>query len=173
MEKKRKIFIFGLDRAGKTVTTNYFIKKSQTETYRPTTAFSIKSWNIHKIRFHLWDAPGQENFRKLWIRGIQLADILLFILDTSDNERFNEAKSEMEQILSELPENTAPLLICYHKIDLIKAKENLDVAKSVFADVSILKHDRIDFETSIKDSASLDSVEQYIVDYGLKRSWND
>ena len=162
MLEKKNLFIFGLDRAGKTVTSNYFINKSSEETYRPTTSFSIKNWDLHRIRFHLWDAPGQEAFRKLWIRGFKIADIIIFVLDTTTKDRFQEAKTEFEKIVSEIPENTAPLLFNFHKMDDPSAQENLAYAQDFFKDLKNGEHHREDFQTSIKDVSTLEACIQYI-----------
>ena len=119
----------------------------------------------------MWDAPGQEAFRRLWIRGIQMADILIFILDTADKDRYSSAKFELEKIIKELPENTAPLLFLFHKMDLEETKLNLPNAKEYFSQIKIENHSRANFETSIVHPESFDAMILYIEKIVQEKGW--
>ena len=168
---RKKIFVFGIDRSGKTVTTNFLMSGETRTNYRPTTGFSLKKWEFHKVRFQMWDAPGQEAFRRLWIRGIRMADILIFILDTADKDRYSSAKFELERIIQELPENVAPLLFLFHKMDLKEAQANLSNAMEFFSQVNIKNHLRSNYETSIEQPDSFNAIKSYIEKYLVEKGW--
>ena len=98
---KTKIFIFGLKNAGKTEIARYLEANASSVNFSSTNLLDNELWEIYKIRCDMWKEPGQETFRKIWLRGIEIADLLLFILDTSDKDRYNEAIDEFEQIIQE------------------------------------------------------------------------
>ena len=162
MKMKTKIFIFGLDNAGKTEISKYLEAIAPSLDFSSPNLLDNELWEIHKIRFDMWKESGQESFRKIWLRGIELADLLLFILDTADKERYQEAKDEFEQFLQELPSNNAPILVHFHKMDLIDAQSNYALAESIFRELNLGHHTRVNFLTSIKDSISFDQSISHI-----------
>ena len=100
--QQHKLFIFGLDRAGKTALNNWIRVDNPLKETRPTLAFDISNIIVNDIKISIWDAPGQIVFRKDWKRGYKKSSILMFVLDTSNSERFEEAKKEFDnsQVMS-------------------------------------------------------------------------
>lgn len=44
------------------------------------------------MEFTLWDIGGQTNIRKLWNFYYDNTDAVIFMVDSSDSERYEEAK---------------------------------------------------------------------------------
>jgi len=114
------IVMVGLDSAGKT-TVLYRLKFNQYISTVPTIGF-----NCEKIRgttgkckgvdFVMWDVGGQEKLRPLWRAYTRATDGIVFVVDSSDVERFDEAKVELHRTLRAHPR--VPLMVLANKQDL-------------------------------------------------------
>lgn len=111
--------MIGLDSSGKT-TILYRLKYGQYTNNVPTIGF-----NCEKIRgssgkpaFNIWDVGGQDKTRPLWRSYTRCTDAIIFVVDSSDGERLEEAKLELLKI-SKLTERYAvPILVLANKQDL-------------------------------------------------------
>lgn len=115
-KKQVNIAIVGLDNAGKTTLLNFLIEGEPTETI-PTMGVNYKEIKLKKIKLNMMDLGGQVAFRKFWKGPIQTSQVLIFVLDGSDTERFDEANNELNNALELFPEDL-PLLILVNKCDL-------------------------------------------------------
>jgi small GTP-binding protein len=159
-----KVFIFGLDRAGKTIITKYITKGIIDETFRPTLAFTPQNLVFPEVKIQLWDTPGQIKFRKQWLKNVARSKLLVFVLDVNDPVRFDEAKQELTDFIKGLYNMDAPLIIVYHKMDLPVAQENIGKAKKMLDVEKITIQDIHQIETSIKDVGTLDTLKQMMHD---------
>jgi ADP-ribosylation factor-like protein 8 len=167
--EQNTIFTFGLDRAGKTVMLNYFVTGAVIKTFRPTLAINYSKLMMADLTMRFADAPGQKACRKLWNSGLKGTQLLIFVLDTSDHLRFEEAKSELLKVLNNPETKEVPLLFLYNKMDLQEAKDNLEFAKSFFQ-IEELKNKVVHyFNTSIEDKNSLNIVKDTIYNFIKKR----
>ena len=99
MKEDYHVVMIGLDGAGKT-TTLYRMKFDQYVNTVPTIGF-----NCEKVRgslgasrgvtFLVWDVGGQEKIRPLWRSYTRCTDGIIFVCDSSDEERLEEAKMEL------------------------------------------------------------------------------
>nr|MDO8115483.1 ADP-ribosylation factor-like protein [Candidatus Sigynarchaeota archaeon] len=157
-----KIFLFGIDNAGKTA-LSMTIKNEKVVNLAPTTAFNISKWVIKALEFAVWDAPGQIKYREEWIDGLDQAQVLMFVLDTTDAARFDESKRELDRILNDQQAARVPLVFCFHKMDLPEAKANHAKAQEVFKLSEIRNRKVYSFDTSIKNPESLNPVKDALV----------
>lgn len=120
------IIILGLDSAGKT-TILYRLRFHEFVNTLPT-----KGFNTEKIRvtlaagrqtasFHFWDVGGQEKLRPLWRSYTRCADGIVFVVDSVDVERIEEAKTELHKITRQLENQGVPVLVVANKQDLRKS----------------------------------------------------
>jgi small GTP-binding protein len=162
MDKKIKVFLFGLDNAGKTSLLKYLKEEKVDENQSPTREFDVIKLVIEKQNFFIWDAPGQVKYREKWERGVLDSDLLLFVVDTADNERFDEVKMELDIILNKLETKGVPLIVCFHKIDLENAKENLKDASKVMK-LRDLKERTVNWlKTSVISEEGIEDLEKMI-----------
>ncbi|XP_059609841.1 ADP-ribosylation factor-like protein 4C [Phlebotomus argentipes] len=121
------IVMLGLDSAGKT-TALYRLKFDQYLNTVPTIGF-----NCEKVRgatgkakgavFLVWDVGGQEKLRPLWRSYTRCTDGIVFVVDSVDTERMEEAKMELLRTVR-CPDNQGvPLLVLANKQDLPGACE--------------------------------------------------
>ena len=48
--------------------------------------------------FNIWDIGGQDKTRPLWRSYTRATDAIIFVVDSSDKERLEEAKLELQKI---------------------------------------------------------------------------
>lgn len=114
--KQINIAIIGLDNAGKTTLLNFLIEGEPSETI-PTMGVNYQEIKLKKIKLNLMDLGGQVAFRKFWKGPIQTSQCLIFVIDGTDVDRFEEARLELCDALDLLaPE--LPVLILVNKSDL-------------------------------------------------------
>uniref|UniRef100_A0A915IQB1 Uncharacterized protein n=1 Tax=Romanomermis culicivorax TaxID=13658 RepID=A0A915IQB1_ROMCU len=133
-----QIVIVGLDNAGKS-TILYRLKLGRYVTTMPTIGFNCEkirpSYGTAKgISFSLWDVGGQDKIRPLWKSYIRHTHAILFVVDSSDEERFEEAKVELSNLIrSNEISSQAPIVLLANKQDLPLAKSKLEIEKRLTA----------------------------------------
>lgn len=119
--REHKILLVGLDAAGKTTLLNQ-VAHGKTVMTAPTVGFNVESVNIRRINFTLWDCGGQDKLRRLWSYYYEGSSAIIFVVDSSDLERLEEARRELENLLAVSELRHAVLLVYANKQD---AKEAL------------------------------------------------
>jgi len=113
-----RIVMLGLDNAGKT-TILYKVKINETVATIPTIGFNVETVKPCKgLEFTVWDVGGQERIRALWRHYYQNCDGLIFVVDSNDGARIEEAKDELYGILSHPEMREVPVLCFANKQDL-------------------------------------------------------
>ena len=118
--KEMRILMLGLDAAGKT-TILYRLKLSEVVTTVPTIGFNVETVEYKNITFTVWDIGGQDKIRKLWRFYYDATDGLIFVVDSSDRDRINDAKEELQRLLGEPEMENVVLLVLANKQDLPNA----------------------------------------------------
>ncbi|KAF6216230.1 hypothetical protein GE061_000570 [Apolygus lucorum] len=117
-----RILMVGLDAAGKT-TILYKLKLGEIVTTIPTIGFNVETVEYRNISFTVWDVGGQSKIRPLWRHYFQNTQGLIFVIDSNDRERIEEAKSELQNMLQEDELRDAVLLVFANKQDLPNAMD--------------------------------------------------
>lgn len=92
-------FAVGLDAAGKT-TILYKLKLGEIVTTIPTIGFNVETVEYKNISFTVWDVGGQDKIRPLWRHYYQNTQGLIFVVDSSDVKRIQEAENELANMVS-------------------------------------------------------------------------
>jgi len=119
-KKEMRILMVGLDAAGKT-TILYKLKLGEIVTTIPTIGFNVETVEYKNISFTVWDVGGQDKIRPLWRHYFQNTQGLIFVVDSNDRERAQEAKDELNRMLNEDELRDAALLVFANKQDLPNA----------------------------------------------------
>ncbi|XP_036352199.1 ADP-ribosylation factor 1-like [Ochotona princeps] len=119
-KKEMYTLMVGLDAAGKT-TILYKLKLGETVTTIPTVGFNVETVEYKNISFTMWDVGGQDQIRSLWRHYFANTQGLIFVVDSNDRERINEARQELLGMLMEEELRDAALLVFANKQDLPNA----------------------------------------------------
>lgn len=123
-----RILMLGLDAAGKT-TILYKLKLGETVSSIPTIGFNVETVSpVKNVTFTVWDVGGQDKIRPLWKHYFHNTEGLVYVVDSADKERFNEAKEELYWILDSEDMGGVPVVILANKQDLPHAVSSADIA---------------------------------------------
>jgi len=109
--------MLGLDAAGKT-TILYKLKLGEVVSSVPTIGFNVETVEYKNIKFTVWDVGGQDKIRLLWRHYFQNTQGLIFVVDSSDKERVELAREELQRMLGEEELRDAVVLVFANKQDL-------------------------------------------------------
>ena len=125
-EKEAKILVVGLDNSGKT-TILKALSDEDTENIAPTQGFHIKALAKDGFKLNVWDIGGQKAIRAYWSNYYEGTDGLVFVVDSSDEQRLGECLEELTTLLQEDDLKDVPLLVFANKQDLDLALEAQEV----------------------------------------------
>merc|ERR1712146_583607 len=117
--KKQQIrcLMLGLDSAGKT-TILYHLKAGRSVSTIPTWGFNVETVEYKNISFTVWDVGGQDKIRPLWRHYYTGTQGLIFVVDSNDRDRIEDAREELTKMLNEDEMRDAILLVYANKQDL-------------------------------------------------------
>ncbi|CAF4435700.1 unnamed protein product, partial [Rotaria magnacalcarata] len=105
-KKHYRILMLGLDNAGKT-SILYRLRLKESITTIPTVGFNVETVVLGHVKFNVWDVGGQEvrtrhplayrtdKIRPLWRHYFTGSQGLIFVVDSCDRERMEEASREL------------------------------------------------------------------------------
>ncbi|KAI4952541.1 ADP-ribosylation factor, Arf Arf6 [Alternaria rosae] len=141
--KEMRLLMLGLDAAGKT-TILYKLKLDQDVTTIPTVGFNVETVTYKNTKFNVWDVGGQDKIRPLWrhyfsgmlgrggtVPGRRVdmcTQGLIFVIDSNDRTRIDEAKQELTRIIQDREMKDALLLVFANKQDLSGAMRPKEVS---------------------------------------------
>ncbi|KAG9327462.1 hypothetical protein KVV02_000411 [Mortierella alpina] len=125
-KKEMRILMVGLDAAGKT-TILYKLKLGEIVTTIPTIGFNVETVEYKNISFTVWDVGGQDKIRPLWRHYFQNTQGIIFVVDSNDRDRINEARDELLRMLNEDELREALLLVFANKQDLPNAMNAAEI----------------------------------------------
>lgn len=130
-ESHAKILMLGLDAAGKT-TVLYKLKLNEIVSTIPTIGFNVETVQpVKNVSFTVWDVGGQDKIRPLWRHYFVGCEGLVFVVDSADPSRFQEAKAELDWILESDEMEGVPVVILANKQDLPNASTTSKVAEKL------------------------------------------
>ncbi|CAH8846603.1 unnamed protein product [Trichobilharzia szidati] len=118
--KEMRILMLGLDAAGKT-TILYRLKLGSSVSTIPTVGFNVETVTYGNVKFNVWDVGGQEKIRPLWRHYFTGSQGLIFVVDSSDRDRIEEARQQLHRIANDREMEDAVVLVFANKQDLPNA----------------------------------------------------
>merc|ERR1712139_109955 len=109
----------------------YNLKMGEVVTTCPTIGFNVETVEYKNISFTVWDIGGQDKIRKLWRYYYQGTDGAIFIVDSSDRDRIEDAREELCRMLDDDEMRNAALLVFANKQDLRGAMDTSEVAEKL------------------------------------------
>merc|ERR1712150_218448 len=125
-----RILMVGLDAAGKT-TILYKLKLGEVVTTIPTIGFNVETVEYKSLTFTVWDVGGQDKIRPLWRHYYQGTNGLIYVVDSNDRDRSEDAREELTKMLNEDEMRDAVLLVFANKQDLPNAMTAAEVTEKL------------------------------------------
>ncbi|KAJ3450090.1 adp-ribosylation factor-related protein [Anaeramoeba flamelloides] len=118
---KRSVLILGLQNSGKTSILNDIKRKFKQDA--PDEVVPTIGQNYCRIvgggfEITINDLGGQPKFRESWVFYLGDVDLLIYVIDGSDSEKFKESTREFQSLMENPSLIHAPVLVCINKQDL-------------------------------------------------------
>jgi len=135
LEGAMQVAVLGLDDAGKS-TVLYRLKFDDYVSTVPTIGFNCEHvrgtvGNSRGVTFVMWDVGGQDRLRPLWRSYTRSADGIVFVVDSADVERLEEARVELSRTAKTPEAAGLPILVIANKQDLLRAQGPHEVERAL------------------------------------------
>jgi len=125
-DSELRMLMLGLDNSGKTTALKQLAGEDPSH-ITPTQGFNIKSVQQEGFKLNVWDIGGQKHIRPYWKNYYQNTDALVYMIDSADKRRTDEAAEELTSLLEEEGLAGIPVLIFANKQDLLGAMSAAEV----------------------------------------------
>ena len=126
-DRESKVLVLGLDNSGKTTVLRQLGGEDVSQV-TPTQGFNVRSIQKNACSLNMWDIGGQKTIREYWRNHLDCTDVLIFVVDSSDQRRMKEASEELHLLLDEDKLVSVPLLVLANKQDLLNSLSPKEIA---------------------------------------------
>merc|ERR1712242_247933 len=109
----------------------YKLKLGEVVTTIPTVGFNVETVEYKNLSFTVWDIGGQDKIRKLWRHYYLGAAGVIFVVDSNDRDRIEDAREELAKMLAEDELRDAVLLVIANKQDLPEAMPTAELTEKL------------------------------------------
>ena len=140
------LLIVGLDHAGKSTLLEHIKgrysrqKGLPPDQITPTIGMNLAKFKHKGTQVVLWDLGGQPKMRTLWERYYSEANTVVFVVDSTDTGRFQEAYAAFREVTSSPLLRNVPMVILANKQDLSGAATLADIAKVFLPQAHLVAH---------------------------------
>jgi len=133
-KREYHVLIIGLENAGKTtllerLNFEYNKRGLPPEKIRPTVGLNIGRIETKGMRINFFDLGGQQGLRSIWDKYYSDSNAILFVVDSADLERLQEAKQTFEGVMEEQKLESLPVLLVINKQDINDAMSAENIAE--------------------------------------------
>ena len=125
--------MLSLDAAGKTAIL-YRLKLGKPVTVIPTIGINVETIKINGFNINIQDVGGGDRIRNLWHHYFTDKQALIFVVDSNDVARIDEARDELHNILRKSEVQNVVLLVFANKQDLPNAIKPQELANQLKID---------------------------------------
>jgi ADP-ribosylation factor related protein 1 len=162
------VLILGLDNAGKTTYLeqtktkfNKDYKAMNPSKITTTVGLNIGKIDIENVRLNFWDLGGQEELQSLWDKYYAESHAVIYIVDSSDQDRIEESKQAFDQMIGNDMLHGVPLLLLANKQDLQDCL-SLSTIKGTFQESGVGKLGSHDCKAMAVSALTGDGVDEGI-----------
>ena len=121
------ICVFGLDNVGKTTMCHIQLPQN----YTPFIGFACETYEFKGMTFTLFDVGGCDKIRPLYKHFFTNSKALIFMVDSTDRERFDIVEKEFKYLLDSQELIGCPFLIMANKQDLESAMSLQEITEKL------------------------------------------
>ena len=123
VKDKASVIVIGLDNSGKTTLLNCLKPTDGSHQFlesTPTIGFTMEHFRRGKLDFKCFDMSGQGKYRSLWETYYKDAQVIIWVIDSTDHFRMCEVKDELDTTLShpDIKDSDISILLFANKMDL-------------------------------------------------------
>ena len=126
-KRKPKFLMLGLDSAGKT-TILYKLRLGEVVSSIPTIGFNVETIEYKSTSIISWDVH-RNRIKLLWRHYYTDSKGIIFVVDSSEKDRIEEAKEELRRLLTEELLKDAVLLVLANKQDISGVLSATEIAE--------------------------------------------
>ncbi|XP_065070063.1 E3 ubiquitin-protein ligase TRIM23-like isoform X2 [Rhopilema esculentum] len=112
-----RVVALGLDNAGKT-SILFKLKQDEFVSTITTIGFNVEVIEHKSMKFTIWDVGGLQKLRPLWRHYYLNTQAVIFVVDSANRERINEAHEELAKLMAEKRLKDALILVFANKQDV-------------------------------------------------------
>lgn len=124
------LLLVGLDNAGKSVAVKGLAGESHNDVM-PTIGLSVTYLKHPEYVVKVFDLGGSSNIRAIWQRYFVDAHGVIFVVDSSDYQRLDEARQVLYNLLSHEKISGKPILLLANKQDRQEALDEMDLVEKL------------------------------------------
>eukprot|EP00803_Ostreobium_quekettii_P008879 evm.model.scf_335EXC.5 EVM.evm.TU.scf_335EXC.5 scf_335EXC:31736-32752(+) len=119
-----RILILGVDGAGKTTLLERLkslytaVPGLEPDKIRPTVGLNVARVEEFGAKLMFWDLGGAAGLRTIWDKYFSESHAVIYVVDCSARERFEEAKMALERVLGARELDGAPVMVMANKQDM-------------------------------------------------------
>ena len=130
VSKKIRVIMVGLDAAGKT-TILYKLNLGEVITHTPTIGINLEILEYRFGSITAWDLGGSSRLRLLWLHYYENTQGLIFVVDSIDRDRIEDAREELHRLVNEELLKEAVVLVLANKQDLPGAMTTEEITEKL------------------------------------------
>ncbi|XP_042902490.1 ADP-ribosylation factor-like protein 13B [Parasteatoda tepidariorum] len=163
------LLMIGLDNAGKTCTVKHLLGESTADAV-PTIGFSSISIKEGKSHITIYDLGGGPKIRGIWKKYFALVHGIIFVVDASNPQRFEECKNEIRNVLKHDKIAGKPMLVLVNKQDISGAVDETEIVRRL--DLEALVNEQ-KCPTRVEASCAIyEDAESKIKDPGIQEGFS-
>ncbi|MBN3295032.1 ARL9 protein, partial [Amia calva] len=112
----KQVLVLGLDGAGKTSVLHCLATGTVKRSVSPTEGFNAVCINKEDMQIEFLEIGGSEKLRTYWNMYLGKAQVLVFVVDSADPDRFPLAKTHLHGLIKN--DSCLPLVVLVNKQDL-------------------------------------------------------
>ena len=129
-DKKMRLIMVGLDAAGKT-TILYKLKLGEVLTQIPIIGICLEMVEFRDVSILAWDVGGSYKIRPLSLDYYKNVQGLIFVVDSIDRDRIEDAREELHRLVNEELLKEAVVLVLANKQDLPGAMTTEEITEKL------------------------------------------
>ncbi len=137
--KPASICIVGLDGSGKTHVLYALSMGEPLDHSVPTIGFNVETIKCKNTTIQAWDLGGQTRLREMWSYYYDEVSGVVFVVDSVDKDRFDDARIELQRILMDKRLENLPILVLANKQDVKGYAASVQEVKEALAINDCLK----------------------------------
>ena len=171
IQKEIKISFFGLNGSGKT-SIIYSMKDQSLDSIIPTNSFENHIFEKDGFKFHLMDISGSKNSRSSWKLFLDSLDIIVWVIDFLDFEKFEENKIELENLLLFDKNGNSSVLILANKYTKTSDKD-IRILDEILSSEKLISRKYSIIGVNSHTKFGIDETIKWIINEFLQKSSNE